>query len=866
MFEHSDYFPTVHCEDCDLKFESQNELEKHKANAHVFSSVFSFLDGCSEDKNFISEAGGETLKSQVKEKHVHKKRFYCSVCHHRVTCCRRYRLKLHIQQKHPEAELLTIGCSNCDKRVSHITCDKHGHFETSPTKLSSKEKVLTTKVQLQCNLCQYKAGWPKRLEIHMKNIHENIKQFACSLCHHATFFKANLEKHLKTHKNTAAKVCKIGCSLCDSLEEHKVCDSLGNFDLPKQKKQFQCEECNFSSDSQKSLNCHIDNVHEKHLRFFCNICDFKSFYKHHVKEHVTKVHGIEKDTKKLVGEISEIQNKFLEDSKPSQIPLSSKGYLEKSSKEKLPTNKVQLQCNLCQYNAGGSKRLDIHMKKVHAIQKDTKKQRSTIMAKKLRPKNEYKGQNEKKTFPCEECGISTKSVKNLKYHIDAVHNGVVRFICSICDFKSYNKFNVERHQSSWHEKEDADSVYVITHDLGIRKRADPHAHFSCNLCEKKSYQAITIRNHQLKNHKNEKVQIVELECGKCGQGKKKNTIKNKRKFNKTDDESSLKRNPCFVCNIDCSSHRERVSHYRREHPTDRIFNCNLCNYGSNFLGNFEAHEKKHEEGVGFRGRKKYKARILGEDLKENPCFVCSIECESHQKRVLHYRQEHPEEQIFKCGECPYGSNSPGSLLKHQSTHEVKLKTKYKCSICNIEFKGIGEKTIHYIKEHPSKKIYHCHLCGYGSNKRHNVNYHLECIHGVYIDRKLSAKPKLKCKEIKCKDCDQLFQTNRQLTIHYRVDHPDKRMFKCESCEYSSNYLPNMKTHHNSTHKQLVLSCSLCVFITTWNTTFHQHMRDKHGVFQKSRTRVAKYNATGSLICDECGFLAKTEKQMKNHEH
>ena len=473
--------------------------------------------------------------------------------------------------------------------------------------------------------------------------------------------------------------------------------------------------------------------------------------------------------------------------------------------------------------------------------------------------------------------MSTISEKNLRFHIDAVHNGVVRFSCSVCDFKSYNKFNVERHQSSFHEKVDDDSVYVISHDLGMKERSEPHDHFSCNLCGKKSYKAVTIRNHQVKNHKNENVQILKVECEKCGSGRgKRNETQNKRKLIETDDENSLKRNPCFVCNKDCGSLRARVSHYRLEHPADRIYNCNLCDHGSNFLANFETHERKHEEGTGFRRRRKYKAKIQGEDLKGNPCFVCNRECVSQRERVLHYREEHPEERIFKCGECQYGSDSPGSLGKHQSSHgkqvksthgkPVKSKAKSECPICHLEFKGIGAKTIHYVAEHPSEKIYNCPLCSYGSNKRNNLNYHIECIHGVQVDTKLNVRAKPKCKDIKCKDCDQLVQNTRQLTLHYRADHPDRRIFQCESCDYSSNYLPNLKTHKNSTHKQLVLSCPVCVFITTWNTTFHQHMRDKHGVVQKARTRGNKYNKTGSLICEECGFQAKTEKQMRKHRH
>ena len=52
-----------------------------------------------------------------------------------------------------------------------------------------------------------------------------------------------------------------------------------------------------------------------------------------------------------------------------------------------------------------------------------------------------------------DCDYSAKSKQSLKFHMDAVHLGILKFSCNACEYKSYYKHNVKKHQELTHEDE-----------------------------------------------------------------------------------------------------------------------------------------------------------------------------------------------------------------------------------------------------------------------------------------------------------------------------------------------------------------------------------------------------------------------------
>ena len=52
---------------------------------------------------------------------------------------------------------------------------------------------------------------------------------------------------------------------------------------------------------------------------------------------------------------------------------------------------------------------------------------------------------------------------------------------------------------------------------------------------------------------------------------------------------------CNICNIEKQSGADLVKHYREEHKGEKIFKCDICDYGCNWFSNIKSHkESKHE--------------------------------------------------------------------------------------------------------------------------------------------------------------------------------------------------------------------------------------------------------------------------------
>ena len=103
-----------------------------------------------------------------------------------------------------------------------------------------------------------------------------------------------------------------------------------------------------------------------------------------------------------------------------------------------------------------------------------------------------------------------------------------------------------------------------------------------------------------------------------------------------------------------------------------------------------------------------------------------------------------------------------------------------------------------------------------------------------------------------------------LVKHYQTEHPYDKIFNCKDCKYATNYLPNLNTHASSKHEKKVRQCSLCSYNTTWNTSFLEHMRYAHGLFQKKSKNFVE-SETHPILCDDCGFSSYNQKQFNGHK-
>ena len=62
-----------------------------------------------------------------------------------------------------------------------------------------------------------------------------------------------------------------------------------------------------------------------------------------------------------------------------------------------------------------------------------------------------------KKYSCETegCRYSTKHKKDMRVHSESVHLRILKYSCNICDYKSYQKQNIQSHQDIKHKNEEA---------------------------------------------------------------------------------------------------------------------------------------------------------------------------------------------------------------------------------------------------------------------------------------------------------------------------------------------------------------------------------------------------------------------------
>ena len=103
-----------------------------------------------------------------------------------------------------------------------------------------------------------------------------------------------------------------------------------------------------------------------------------------------------------------------------------------------------------------------------------------------------------------------------------------------------------------------------------------------------------------------------------------------------------------------------------------------------------------------------------------------------------------------------------------------------------------------------------------------------------------------------------------MMIHMKTYHRNDKIFDCDTCEYKSNWLTNLRTHQQAKHSGTKLTCELCGWKTAWKPPFFEHKRVVHGIFQNN----SKYKTDlehSEDLCDLCGFTANSKRSMRLHK-
>ena len=431
--------------------------------------------------------------------------------------------------------------------------------------------------------------------------------------------------------------------------------------FPKNGK-FKCQECKFTSKRKGSLKRHVEGVHKGVFtsnsrpgkkcagngQYLCQECDFSSNYKNALKAHIERIH---------------------------------KGVTNYS-------------CSQCEYQSYERNTADNHIK-TH----------SSTEAKVISLRDNDKGLVENK-FSCDSCQYSTNSKQHFEAHTKSVHQKVINFFCSYCEFKSFFLQAVKQHHNLHHAKE-AFRIFKIccksnidcNHEPGLHQRdTDSCFKFGCSICNLKSNTQQAILTHMANKHIWDNVEVLKIVCTKkinnhqCGKEK----IHSKLKFNCGDCEvkffndkdledhkshihKNVKRYQCSVCGNQQFNKSMLTYHIKVRHKHDQTkpniltLECNEC-----------TNEKQHSEH-------KYVATEIKKQKKEKkekpPRLIVPYFCsqcnhspfESHSLILKHFKEDHPGKNIFQCDDCNYSSNFLSNLTTHRnSKHEKKVLQCGKC--------------------------------------------------------------------------------------------------------------------------------------------------------------------------------------------
>ena len=189
-------------------------------------------------------------------------------------------------------------------------------------------KILKTCIQCgeryRCDQekCDYKCSSNRDLKIHIKSVHNNIKDFECPKCDYKSSSNAHLLQHVKSvHDNIRDFECTYpNCGLkftgnsqlrnhvkavhdkirdfeCTYPDCKFTCSTNGNLQIHYKMvhdriKDFECPHCDFTCSTNGNLQLHIKMIHDKIKNFECQKCEFKCSANSDLQRHINICTGL----------------------------------------------------------------------------------------------------------------------------------------------------------------------------------------------------------------------------------------------------------------------------------------------------------------------------------------------------------------------------------------------------------------------------------------------------------------------------------------------------------------------------------------------------------------------------------------------
>ena len=163
-------------------------------------------------------------------------------------------------------------------------CREKGRI--AQNKRNAKKKA--SGVKHQCPKCDSKFSRKGHLNVHIKMVHDKIKDVQCPKCDYKSSQKSDLTKHIKQVHD---KIKDFQCSKCDSKFFTKSDLNVHIKRVHDKIKDYLCPKCDSKFSAKSSLTRHIKQVHDKIKDFECPKCDSKFSTKSCLTRHIKRCTG-----------------------------------------------------------------------------------------------------------------------------------------------------------------------------------------------------------------------------------------------------------------------------------------------------------------------------------------------------------------------------------------------------------------------------------------------------------------------------------------------------------------------------------------------------------------------------------------------
>jgi KRAB domain-containing zinc finger protein len=775
---------------------------------------------------------------------------------------------------------------------SEVSLRVHTAMVPATNKAKSAKDSAVSNEEYKCHQCPLTFPKEISLKVHIgmlhgtKNTNEDLavskksdEPPKCKECDFISPSEYLLDVHTEMVHGTKIKNKSIKCEQCDYVTTASLLKA--HVRIVHGAKNKVCPQCSYASTQNCNLDRHIKSAHSRANIHKCGLCAFTGARRHSITLHMKQVHGKESDkTQDVCNSIKDVG---------------------------------EFKCKRCDHVASGERRLRLHVKTVHRLQRKK----------------------------CPHCSFASVLTIQLRQHIISAHTSTGEGMYAnkdnvIADVKSVNssegqeldKVNddkvTDRKRLSCNQ---CDYVAVAVHRLRFHVKTVHGANTKmCPHCSFSSVLEIQLRRHIKIEHNGREVArkdhatLVEGEesavskCEQCGHiARNKLRLRVHIKF-----VHGAKTSVCSHCTFSTVTITQLKRHINSVHTRAKVHKCHLCQYKATRPDVLKAHVKA-------------KHNLLGQLLPKANDYLktnASKEINCEQRNLLGQVESGNVKRSLKCKQCDYVALARHRLRNHiKKVHGIKTNV---CPHCSFATAVQYHLKRHIDSKHRKSQVYKCDLCDYTSGRKDNLKAHVQVKHNLekeddkraqiendkvdipkdFIDcqtfHEVDVKKILQCTfDFKCDQCpfiaarkiylskhvanvhkkeaesdqsgsvdpkciqrDLNLPTNHGLKVHTRLVHDsESKQHKCPDCSFVPSTKQGLRRHIRAVHLKIRENkCNLCDFRAARKDNLHAHVKAMHSEKSDDTSDFPITPEKDQNKCPHCNFTGRKLKRHMNSMH